>query len=314
MVILTCQWCNKQFEVSDYRKNIAKYCSQECYLNYKARKTTLRKCLYCGAKFENQNNMDKKYCSPECYWKHKTQQYNICKFCGKQFKHKNKTKKYCSPECRKEHSLFNKTKVCKFCSNEFIMSSPKQEFCTKSCYWNYRNNNPHVIFQSNQWKNLVEKKCEKCGNIFKVYPYRENTAKFCSYECLHKDGYNVSNFEKDVISVLSFLLDKCNIKIGKCLNFKDRKYCPDIIINENIIIECNGDYWHCNPDLYESEFFHKNIRATAKDIWERDNIKKEYLQNKGFVVYFLWENNWNKNKESEIKNIKDIIDNEIYKN
>ena len=35
----------------------------------------------------------------------------------------------------------------------------------------------------------VEKKCQNCNRPFKVYPYRKNDAKFCSYECYWKSRY-----------------------------------------------------------------------------------------------------------------------------
>ena len=42
------------------------------------------------------------------------------------------------------------------------------------------------------------------------------------------------------------------------MKINDKKYYIDVFIPvKNIAIEYNGDYWHCNPEKYSSEYFHK---------------------------------------------------------
>jgi G:T-mismatch repair DNA endonuclease (very short patch repair protein) len=67
----------------------------------------------------------------------------------------------------------------------------------------------------------------------------------------------------------------------------------DILVG-NKIIECYGDYWHCNPLIYNSEYFNKGLKMTSKVKWEKDNKRVNFLKNKGFDILILW--------ESEIKN------------
>ena len=73
----------------------------------------------------------------------------------------------------------------------------------------------------------------------------------------------------------------------------------------NIILELNGDYWHCNPSMYkESDIvqYPGNNYKLVKDIWERDKKKKEVaiLNNFDFVV--LWENELKSMSDEELLN------------
>ena len=43
----------------------------------------------------------------------------------------------------------------------------------------------------------------------------------------------------------------------------------------NKIIEFNGDYWHCNPNIFPSDYFNSVKQKTANEIWDYDKRKKE---------------------------------------
>jgi hypothetical protein len=81
---------------------------------------------------------------------------------------------------------------------------------------------------------------------------------------------------------------------------------PDILINNNIIIECYGDYWHCNPDIFNSNYYHKQIRKTAKEIWLIDKERVNILVNNGYNVIIIWENDY-KTKKITLNEIKKKI-------
>ena len=59
------------------------------------------------------------------------------------------------------------------------------------------------------------------------------------------------------------------------------------------IIEFNGDYWHCNPAIYEAEYFNKSKKKTAQEIWDYDQVKIELAEQKGYQVLTIWESDWN---------------------
>lgn len=76
-------------------------------------------------------------------------------------------------------------------------------------------------------------------------------------------------------------VEKKTIKIG------DKWYLPDVIIDDWIIVEFFGDYWHASPERYgESDIVHH--RKTAKEIREKDQERIEELR-KRYRVFVVWE-------------------------
>jgi len=78
----------------------------------------------------------------------------------------------------------------------------------------------------------------------------------------------------------------------------------DLFIKEkNILIEYNGDYWHCNPNLYEKNYLHKKKKLYAYEIWNNDLYKKELAEKKGHKLFIIWEKDYKFNKNEEINKI-----------
>ena len=66
------------------------------------------------------------------------------------------------------------------------------------------------------------------------------------------------------------------------------------MINKDIKIglEYFGDYWHCNPAVYDSNFFNKSLKCTAKEKQEADLIRlnKMLLNSKSLdCIIIVWE-------------------------
>ena len=79
---------------------------------------------------------------------------------------------------------------------------------------------------------------------------------------------------------------------------------------KNILIEINGDYWHCNPKLYKPFEFNKVIGKYAHEIWKKDELKKKTAEDEGYLVYIIWEYDYRKNpKETLDKCLLFIHDN-----
>lgn len=93
--------------------------------------------------------------------------------------------------------------------------------------------------------------------------------------------YNkTSALEKAVYAHLAPFGYRTNVKVGR--------YVVDIV-KENCILEIFGDYWHCNPAIYASDFYNKSVKKTAQELWAKDAQRVAYLQKRGFTVYVLWE-------------------------
>lgn len=86
----------------------------------------------------------------------------------------------------------------------------------------------------------------------------------------------------------------------------DSYYFYDLVIPElGIAIEYNGDYWHCNPEQYNSDFMHPHLGITAKEIWKKDTKKRSSLKEKrGYDTIVVWESD---NTKESIEMIKEKI-------
>ena len=93
------------------------------------------------------------------------------------------------------------------------------------------------------------------------------------------------------------ILNKNNIKYvhNKRISYHDKNYKKynghkgihnfemDFLINENKIIEIQGDYWHGNMKLYPI------LNEKQKCAKEKDKFKKRFFEKLGYCVYYIWE-------------------------
>lgn len=97
----------------------------------------------------------------------------------------------------------------------------------------------------------------------------------------------------------------CEINREGINDYEGKKlYIPDFINRKlKLFIEFNGDYWHCNPDIFDDNYYNSHKKMTAKEIWKKDLYRNKRIEKltgcRGLIV---WENDWNRKKE-EIKNV-----------
>jgi len=132
-----------------------------------------------------------------------------------------------------------------------------------------------------------------------------------------KNGHR-SKFHRKIEDILIFLgIDFESEKHSLCKGYNQyfkRVYSPtvDIHINStNLIIECNGDFWHANPKLYkETDIFNTFTGPrTAKEIWESDRIRSEHIKSFGYNILVIWESDYNSDIEKIKKDIVNAIKN-----
>ena len=102
-----------------------------------------------------------------------------------------------------------------------------------------------------------------------------------------------SNLEKQFLIELKQKGYKSNKQISK--------YTVDYV-NEKTkhIIEINGDYWHCNPQLFKPDYYNSSIGMTASEKWKYDDERKRYLENLGYRIKILWETDLKNQKRKGI--------------
>lgn len=150
--------------------------------------------------------------------------------------------------------------------------SINKKFCNRNCY---------ALYKSNSIKNKTPdglkywKQCVNGGLNGYIHPYKEN------------------KLEKRVESILN----DNNIKFEKQKKIKNdilNKRIDFFISNKNIILQIDGDYWHCNPNKYKSNYFHTKRKLEAKEIWRKDNQETNSLEKCGYIVKRIWETDVNR--------------------
>lgn len=77
------------------------------------------------------------------------------------------------------------------------------------------------------------------------------------------------------------LVARCNVMVGA--------FNVDLLIGERLVVECFGDYWHCNPEFYDPGYFNKSLRCAAAEKWGRDRERCDWLIAAGYRVFIVWE-------------------------
>lgn len=75
----------------------------------------------------------------------------------------------------------------------------------------------------------------------------------------------------------------------------------DFIINDDILLEVNGDYWHANPRIYGDGKRLINKRQEYKI--KRDIEKRLAVEKLGYKIYYIWEYDIKKGDYSALENI-----------
>ena len=241
------------------------------------------------------------------------QEYQVtCARCGKSFTttkykfHRNK-QHYCDRECQG-----NKIQIkCANCGKEslkdgYTTGKYANRFCNESCHQEY--------IQKNKF--TQERTCQQCGEkfIIRAKPTKNLPFKYCSKSC-HNRAMDVRRKKICPVCKCEFLVKPCDelkghgvycsrrcrfagkkptiieLIVGNILRdagvdyvsqFRVGRYvCDYFVPSRNLIIECDGSYWHSIPKVKE-----------------RDNRKNEYLESRNYRILRLG--------ESEIKNNKDM--------
>lgn len=133
------------------------------------------------------------------------------------------------------------------------------------------------------------------------------------YSKISQELFNkiLNNYSSDISNV--FFHNKNNeylIKSEKSI------YLYDFTdIKKMKMIEYNGDQYHANPSIYESNDmphpYHKTKKFTASEIWKRDKEKKSAANKLGFDVLTIWDSEYRKYPEETLKKCLSFLDETI---
>ena len=112
-------------------------------------------------------------------------------------------------------------------------------------------------------------------------------------ESRRKQVLPLKNTKIERITQIALSLE--GIEYQKHISFKmlDGTYHPvDLFIKPNIVIECDGDYWHNRPEMIV-----------------RDELVNKSLKSQGLIILRFWEHEINKSVDKCIERVKNELDN-----
>lgn len=282
------------------------------------------KCLICGKEHSN-----KKYCSEKCQYEaykiKKVERVNIkCLNCGEEFETlKTKPKKYCSRKCVDEHKkitylgennpMFNvkvkeETKIKHSLISKELWKNPIIANKIKDGIKERNKNSDYPNGWSPESRDKRKKTYEKIYNDPSLVEIMKNKRDNTCLKKYGKTSYDIMNdallktSKTKIENMFEEYLKEKNIdyknqhkiyyKIDGNLKYK----IYDFIINDKILIEIDGDYWHGN-----SQFF-KVLNETQLKNKENDDFKNELAKMNNMTLIRFWENEIINNKYKEILN------------
>lgn len=97
------------------------------------------------------------------------------------------------------------------------------------------------------------------------------------------------------------LLESLSIKYTQFYYAKSIKGFYDIYLtNYNILIEVDGDFWHCNPKIYKNGIICKTQLINKK----RDEEKNDWAKDNGFKLLRFWEKDIKDNPSQVLEILK----------
>ena len=216
--------------------------------------------------------------------------------CGKEFlvapnRMMSNRGKYCSKTCyyisqrgKVKESSKIKTK-CDYCGKDILIhpykiKDSKNHYCSQACHYKHRET---FIGEKSPKYERYDTICSTCGKALKLIKSRfknSSNNNFCSLSCaaIHRIKFmpnKSTSIERAIKSVLDYLnitYEEQYIVSGFIADF----YLPDY----NLIIECDGDYWHNRPEQIikdkRKNAVYKRFGYSLLRLWEHD-IKQDAL-------------------------------------
>lgn len=161
--------------------------------------------------------------------------------------------------------------------------------------------------QSEQRKQRVKETCLARYGVDNVWKHQAVIQKCKDTKASKTDVYTpLSKMSQELFwELYNELEDRDHIYFGELnkefgkRHFRGYYYYDFVDTKRKKCIEFNGNYYHANPLMYESEYYNKRMKMHAKEIWNKDSVKNNFIKDKGFDLLIIW--------ESELKESKDLV-------
>lgn len=216
---------------------------------------------------------------------------------------------------------------CAYCGKECFTNPQKYMenhnlYCSHSCY---SKDKPSKLYDNvDRYYEKTNSCCTNCGKAIWASPNRLKRTNrfsdnhiFCSYKCFWefnskyyrgdrhfkveitdetrekmkkaraKSLNSLDRLNTKIQSIVNNILDSINIKYQR--EYTVEFYSIDnYLLDYNLMIEVQGNYWHCNPLFYNKDKYLLNQKQL--DGIHRDKIKHSYIKNHCNVeILYLWE-------------------------
>lgn len=218
-------------------------------------------------------------------------------------------KRYCSRSCGGKGSALE----CRICSKKFVASNRKTKTCGPKCAKTLKSNSISAWHKSmtakekkKHFDNIISKTAKTrrtngtpSWNSGKTGIYSEDTIekiRAATLKQMETPSFRKTGIEKVIEAHLIFL----NVNYKYSFILEKRQF--DFLINDkNLIIECDGDYWHANPKFYPqpAEWQLERIQI--------DLIKDEIARRNGYEIKRFWEDDILNNFEVVKGIINDLL-------
>lgn len=163
-----------------------------------------------------------------------------------------------------------------------------------------------IVSGNLKYKNICASKANTLNNFMQRYGENLGRRKYRDYITARSNFYSKSSQELFwKINTKNCYFAEKNKEFG--ILSENQYYFYDFVDTHlKKCIEYNGDYWHCNPKIY-NENYETHYGYSAKDIWEKDITKIEFIKSKGYDVMVVWESDYLKNSVKIVKLAEEFL-------
>lgn len=154
-------------------------------------------------------------------------------------------------------------------------------------------NGEYTFITKEKWSNSAKQVWQRKGHREKMSKLRKEWIKLNGFKC------TMSDLEFDFNNIANengIQLDGQYFLNGKFFDF----WVP----NTNILIECDGNFYHCNPETHADAVY-----AIQRKNIENDAIKNQIAQDNGYTLLRFWESDINERPSWVISQLLEQINN-----
>jgi hypothetical protein len=142
---------------------------------------------------------------------------------------------------------------------------------------------------------------ERIGNTMSEYIHNIGSIEWAKHFGEFSDSKFRSKGEIELFNMVSTIVSG-NLSANEFIC----GYNVDILCG-NKIVDYFGSYWHCNPQMYNADYFHIQKNKSAYDIWKYDELRGAVLCENGYELLVVWDTDFNKGIEYVENKIKRFL-------